>query len=307
MMNIETKRRTLRKFGIAWLVVLQASVLGSIWAQTGQGRGSTGIAGSVPATTTASGFVSSARGAVFIRRGSGPELPAKVGDIFGPGTTFRTGAEGSAVLLFADGQNVTLSSESVLRIDDYRFDARDIKASKATLGLMSGIMRLVTGAIHTDNPGGLLISAGNASIGILSKDVTAFVVEVNPKSLGIGASAVLVGEISIQTPTGPVVTIASDQFTRWQPGVPPMPPMPLAAAPAIFQAVVAASRATVLPSNAPLDIQSAAVQAALEALPATSAGSAEPTLQAQAPESAVALIVPTVTPGGGRGCVGSPC
>lgn len=294
-----------KKIGIACLVVLQAAFPSAVFAQGGQGRSAS--VGAATTTTSASGFIYAASGTVFIRRGSGPEVPAKIGDVFGPGTTFRTGTDSSAVLLFADGQIVTLNNDSVLRIDDYRFDARDIKASRATLGLMSGVMRLVTGAIHTGNRDALLISAGNTLIGILSKDVTAFVVEVDPKSLGVGAAAVTVGEISIQTPLGPRVTVASDQFTRWQPGVPPAAAAPLAAAPAVFQALVAASRATVLPSNAPLDIESAAVQAALGALPASGAGPAQPTLQAQAPESAVAVIVPPVTPGGGRGCVGSPC
>jgi hypothetical protein len=305
MWTIANRKQAGKKFGITCLIVLLAAVPNVVFAQAGQSRSAS--VGAATAPTSASGFVNAASGAVFIRRGSGPEVPAKIGDVFGPGTTFRTSADSSAVLLFADGQNVTLNNDSVLRIDDYRFDARDIKASRATLGLMSGAMRLVTGAIHTDNRDALLISAGNTSIGILSKDVTAFVVEVDPKSLGVGAAAVTVGEISIQTPLGPMVTVASDQFTRWQPGVAPAAPAPLAAAPAVFQAMVAASRATVLPSNSPLDIQSAAVQAALGALPATGAGPAQPTLQAQAPESAVAVIAPAVTPGGGRGCVGSPC
>jgi FecR protein len=304
MLSIAIRKAAMRTIGIVCLVTVQAATPSAVFAQAAQGRAALG---GVATTATPSGFVSTASGTVFVRRGTGPEVPAKVGDIFGPGITFRTGGEGSAVLIFSDGQNVTLNTGSVLRIDDYRFDVSDLKSSKATLGLVSGVMRLVTGAIHTDNRDGLLISAGSASIGILSKDVTAFVVEVDPKSLGVGAAAVTVGEISIQTALGPIVTVSSEQFTRWQPGASPSVPVPLAAAPAIFQALVASSRANVLPSNGPLDIQSAAVQAVLEALSATGAGPTQPTVQAQAPEAVVAIIVPTVTPGGGRGCVGSPC
>ncbi len=311
MLTARTPCPAIRKFCIACLVLLQAAIPNALWAQPGPGSRGGGAAGSgattTTTTTTVSGFVHSASGSVFIRTGSGPELRAKVGELFGPGTTFRTGAESSVVLLFADGQSVALGNESVLRLEDYRFDARDIKSSRATLGLMSGIMRLVTGAIHTDNRDALLISAGNASIGILSKDVTAFVVEVDPRSLGIGAAAVIVGEITIQAPVGPLVTVSAEQFTRWQPGFPPAPPAPLASAPAVFQAVVAAFRVTVLPPDSPLDIRSAALLAVLGALPATGAGAAEPLLQAQAVESAISPIVPYVTSGGGRGCVGSPC
>ena len=69
------------------------------------------------------------------------------------------------------------------------------------------------------------------------------------------------------------------------------------------------SRATVLGSNAPVDIQSAAIQAALAILPPPGAGPAQTqTLaQAQSVESAVPVVTPAVTSGGGRGCVGSPC
>lgn len=306
MLTARTPCPAIRKFCIACLVLFQAAMPNALWAQPGPGSRGSGAAG-CGATTTVSGFVHSASGSVFIRTGSGPELSAKVGELFGPGTTFRTGAESSVVVLFADGLSVALSDESVLRLEEYRFDPCDIKSSRAALGLMSGVMRLVTGAIHTDNRDALLISAGNASIGILSRDVTAFVVEVDPKSLGIGAAAVIVGEITIQAPVGPPVTVSADQFTRWQPGFPSAPSAPLASAPAVFQAVVAAFRGTVLPSNSPLDIRSAALLAVLGALPATGAGPAEPLLQAQAVESAISPIVPYVTSGGGRGCVGSPC
>lgn len=291
---------------MAGLLSLQAAFPCGLWAQSGPAGGTDRGANRVP-SPTASGFISSASGQVFLRKGSGPDVPAKVGDVFGPGTTFRTGSGSTVVLLFADGQNATLSGDSVLRIDEYRFDPREIKSSRATIGLLSGILRLVTGAIHMDNPNALLVSAGNASVGLLSRDVTAFVVEVDPKSLGVGAAAVIVGEISIQTAAGAPVIVDSDQFTRWQPGTRPAVPIPLAAAPAIFQAVVAASRATIVPSTAPLDVQSAALQAAITALPPTSAGPAEPLVQAQAPDSSASLVVPTSTPGGGRGCVGSPC
>lgn len=303
-----SRRSTVGKFGIACLVVLQAAIPNVIWGQPTQGGGLNAGARSGAAPSMASGFLNSATGPVFMRRGNGLEVEAKVGDVFGPDTIFRTSDEAEAVLLFADGQSITLGKSSVLRIGDYRFDNRDAKSSRATLALASGIMRLVTGAIHTDNRDGLHVSAGNASIGILSRDVTAFVLEVDSKSAGIGAAAVIVGEISLQTVSGTVDSVDADQFTRWQTGFPPDSPLPLDAAPAIFQAMVAASRATVLGSNSPLDIQSAAVQAALDALSATGAGGARgQILQAQAPESAATLIVPTVTPGGGRGCVGSPC
>jgi hypothetical protein len=288
-------RSTLRRLGIACLIFFQASVPCIALAQGG--RASAGPAG----------LVNSVTGNAYARDASGKEIPLKAGDVFSPGTIFRTGPDSNIVLLFADGQNIALDKDSELHVDAYRFDPRDAKLGVATIGLTSGLMRFVTGAIHSQNQDALFISAGKVSIDILSKDVTAFVVEADPKVAGVGELAVIVGEVAVQTPLGPPTIVAADQFTRWRTGAAPSAPAPLAAAPAIFQAAVAASRALVFGSNAPVDVQSAALQAALAALPATGAGPAQPQVQAQSVESIVAVITPAVTSGGGRGCVGSPC
>ena len=288
-------RPILRKLTIACLMFIQALLPCLSLAQTGS-------------QAAPAGLVNSVSGSVYARRSTtGIEVLLKAGDVFGPGTTFRTGPDSSVVLLFADGQIVALSQDSEMRLDTYRFDPRDAKAGGATLGLTSGIMRLVTGAIHAGNQDALFISAGRASIDILSKDTTAFVVEADPKAIGGGVLAVTVGEVALQTPVGPVTIVEAEQFTRWQSGAAPSAPLPLAAAPAVFQAAVAASLATIVGSNAAVDIQAASVQAALASLPATGAGPAQPQAQAQSVESAIAAVTPAATSGGGRGCVGSPC
>ena len=290
-------RLILRRLSIACLMFIQALLPCLSLAQTGRGS-----------EAAPAGLVNSVSGSVYARSSiTGIEVLLKVGDVFGPGTTFRTGPDANVVLLFADGQNVTLSQDSEMRLDSYRFDPRDAKAGGASLGLTSGIMRLVTGAIHAENQDALFISAGRASIDILSKETTAFVVEADPKAIGVGVLAVIVGEVALQAPVGPITIVGAEQFTRWQPGAAPSAPLPLAAAPAVFQAAVAASRATIVGSNAPIDIQSASVQAALASLPATGAGPAQPQTQAQSVESAIAAVTPAATSGGGRGCVGSPC
>lgn len=289
-------RPILRKLTIACLMFIQALLPCLSLAQTGRGS-----------QAAPAGLVNSVSGRVYARSATGIEVLLKAGDVFGPGTTFRTGPDSSVVLLFADGQIVALSQDSEMRLDTYRFDPRDAKSGGTALGLTSGIMRLVTGAIHAGNQDALFISAGRATIDILSKDTTAFVVEADPKAPGVGVLAVIAGEVALQAPVGPVTIVEADQFTRWQPGAAPSAPLPLAAAPAVFQAAVAASLATIVGSNAPVDIQSAAVQAALASLPATGAGPAQSQAQAQSVESAIAVVTPAATSGGGRGCVGSPC
>lgn len=289
-------RRALRTLSVAFLMLAQG---GAPWVVLAQP-----VQRTAPAAVAPAGLINSVSGNVYARRGTGEEVLLKPGDVFTPGTTFRSGPDGNVVLLFADGQNVTLSKDSTLRVDEYRFDARDPKSGRSSINLVAGVMSFVSGAIHTANPQALTVRMGEASVGIMSKDVTAFTAQTTPSSTEPGFVSVTVGEIAVRTPTG-AVTVASDQFVRLQTGVPPSQPIPLAAAPAIFQAQVAASRATVLPSNDPVDVQSTAVQLALSALPAPGAG--QPSQQAQTVESAIAAVIPSVTPGGGRGCVGSPC
>ncbi len=218
----------------------------------------------VHAQAGAAGYVKAVIPPAFIRKGAGPLVPAKVGDILVPGTTVVTGDTGKVDLLFADGQQISLGKESTLRIDDYRFDAANPKAGRANISLVNGRMSLVTGAIHTGNPAGLRISAGTGVVSILSKDVTAFVVEVDPdEKRRPGWAAVTVGAISVQTPSGKIAQIAADQFARWRDDDRLLPAQPLAAAPAVLQAQVTASRATVAETNLPVNVQSASVQAAL--------------------------------------------
>lgn len=222
---------------------------------------------------TVAGYVKALSPAVFVRKGPGPLVPAKVGEVLSPGSTVVTGAGGKVELLFADGTQVALGKESTFRIGDYRFEAADPRSGRADFGLVSGSMSVVTGAIHTRNPSALHVSAGTGVIGILSKDVTAFVVEVDPEDKQRpGWAAVTVGAISIQTPSGRISQIAADQFARWRDDVRATPALPLAAAPAVFQSMVMASRATVSETPLPVDVQSAAVQAGLMLNPASAQG-----------------------------------
>ena len=264
--------------------------------------------------TARTGVVNSVSGEVVMRNGAGVEVPAKTGDVVAAGSIVSTGTNGEVVLLFADGQHVSLSADSVLRVDEYQYDTRDSKQSRATFALSSGTMQMVTGAIHAANPDALKISAGDAVIGVLSKNATSFVVEAETKiARETGSVAVIAGEVTIQRPDGTVTKVATDQFTRWQPSSTLEPPKALAAAPADLNVAIAASRPTAQVGDVRLEVE-AAVKLALAALPATAAGpELAQTQQSPAPlaqperVSAIAGILPSVTPGASGGCVGSPC
>ncbi|HTG42905.1 MAG TPA: hypothetical protein VK633_00110, partial [Verrucomicrobiae bacterium] len=83
------KSSPMRRLGVACLMLIQAAVPCLAIGQNGSGS-------AAPA-----GLVNSVSGNVYARGASGKETPVKVGDVFGPGTTFRTGRDASVVLLFA--------------------------------------------------------------------------------------------------------------------------------------------------------------------------------------------------------------
>ena len=261
--------------------------------------GAAPLARQTPQATTGSGIVNSVSGVVLVRDANGAEAPAKPGDAIGRGTVVSTGATGEAVLLFPDGQHLTLNSDSVLRIDEYRFDPADIRSSRTSIGLAAGMMRIVTGAINAANPDALRIMAGGGMISVRSPEVTSFVVEADKFVRETGSVAVIVGEVSIVRPDKTTIRVDTNHYTRWQPRVSPEQPQPVAAAPAYLQAMAAAPADL---QNVPADVE-AATQLALATLPAPGAGPEDP---AQ-PQATTSVFLPPVTPGGAGGCVGSPC
>lgn len=292
MFRMTQRRRPLRAVGIICLMLLQALFPCMSTAQVGQGAG-----GSVPPGVIV-GVVNSLSGPVFMRLESGAEVPLRQGDRVSSRAVIRTGASAELILLFADGQHVSLSENSELRIDEYRFNSADSGGNRASFTLLSGTIRLVTGAMHAGNREALSVRAGEAVIGLSTGDITSFVARLGSGAPEAVDVVVVIGEVSFRTPVGTIASIGQDQFSRWQPGVVPTQPLPLAAAPAILQAI---ARAPVLPEGAPLDVNAAAELAKLLAsLPATAAGQSQPIAVAE-------VIFPPVTPGGTQGCVGSPC
>ncbi|OGA01874.1 MAG: hypothetical protein A3H35_14110 [Betaproteobacteria bacterium RIFCSPLOWO2_02_FULL_62_17] len=283
--------RSLRALVAAGLVLVQAVLPCVVWAQAAAPS-----AGAAPAAATASGFLSSVTGVVFIRKANGEQVAAKPGDVFEPGSTIVAGANGQVGLLFADGQIIGLSANSTLRVDAYRFDASDIKASRAAIVLVSGAMTVVTGVIGNENPQGLSIAAGNMTLSVAGKDATAFGIEVNAATQA-GSVAVTVGALLIRTPAGPAITVGAEQFVRLQAGVATAPPQPLSAAPAALQALAGLARSFAQAETAPVDVQAAAIKLALANLPPAAAG----------PAGTTPVFLPPVTPGAAGGCVGSPC
>ena len=232
------------------------------------------------------GYVHEASGDVRVQDGSAATRAVKPGDTFDSGATFQTAGNSKAVIKFEDGQLVSMQSNTVFRVDQYSFNVNNPKTGNSALSLLRGAARFVTGLIGWTNRNNVRLAAGTATIGIRGTDVT---VIVNPVTQAVQA-AINAGAIALQTPLG-VSTIGVGQYSSFVPGQPPSPPIPIAAAPAVVQAVVTALRAAPIPINTPVVVASAAraavaVAAARQAAAAAAANPGNAQLQAAAQESA---------------------
>ena len=286
-----------RAFGACCALLALAAYASPVWAQSKGGGQTSGAA-----SACQGGYVHEDSGLVSIKKAAAKAAPAQVGDVFEAETIFRTSPDAKVILKFADGEIVVLSANSVLRVGQYCYTPGSVTQSSSTIELMQGEMRVVTGVIGTANHEGVRIIAGDTMIRILSPGGADFTVAVNLDPQESGYAVVARGEISARTPYGRISTIAAGQYAPWQPGRTPPLPMPIAAAPAVVQAAVAALWATVLPANTPVTVASAArtvmavapvaAVAATPAGPATAAVDADPTKPAgfvQAVSSTVSM------------------
>ena len=235
------------------------------------------------------GFVEAVSNTVSMQSTSSRTAAANVGTTFAPGTTFNTGADGRAVLKFADGQIVVLGPGSVLTVGQYKFDPSDLKSSNSTLELVNGAMRFVSGYIQTENKEGISISAGASIIDILNTGPADFTVAVDTKSQEVGIARVAFGEISAHTPYGPIDKVKADQSSLWGPKT-ATSTIPVSTSLAVVQAAVSLQLSG-LPDNTPAAVVPAAQAAAAvaQATQAEAAAKANPQnerLQAEAKATA---------------------
>ena len=205
---------------------------------------------------SAAGYVHELSGDVRVQNGAGAERPAKMGDIFEPGATFRTGANGNVVIKFEDGQIVTLQQNTAFRVEGYSFNVNNPKAGNSAVRLLQGAMRFVTGIIGSTNHNNVKLAAGTATIGIRGTDVSVLVDQTTQAVLAMIAA----GAATMDTAQGSVA-LNVGQYASYTAGQTPTAALPIAAAPAAARAAVAALQAAPIPLNTPVVVQSAAAAA----------------------------------------------
>jgi hypothetical protein len=230
------------------------------------------------------GIVHEVSGSVTFQEGSAAPVPARVGDTFAAGAAFASSGDSRVTLQFADGQVLAVAPNSSVRIQQYQFDPRNVRASNVAITIQSGAVRLVSGVIGRENPQAVRITAGESTVSISRPGGSDFTVVLDARGPEFGVAAVARGEIAVRTPDGPIVRIDTDQAVPWRPGT-TTAPIPIAAAPAVIQAELAGFRSLVLPPNNPIAVGPAAaaiaaLAAARQVAAAAAASPENPELQA---------------------------
>ena len=86
-----------------------------------------------------------------------------------------TGEKSFAVLQFVDGAKVTVRPESVLLVKEYAFTGGD--EDIATLSLIKGGLRVVTGAMAKSNPEKYKVETPTALMGVRGTDFSLMICE----------------------------------------------------------------------------------------------------------------------------------
>jgi hypothetical protein len=110
-----------------------------------------------------SGMVVASRGEVSaLADGNSREL--KQGDFVFVNDEILTGDRSFAVLQFTDGAKVTIRPDSKLLIETYLYEGND--SDEATLNLVSGGLRVITGAMAKTNPQNYKVRTPVALMGV---------------------------------------------------------------------------------------------------------------------------------------------
>ena len=117
----------------------------------------------VAAQQDSSGMVVASRGEVIaLSNGGSREL--KQGDFIYVNDEILTSARSFAVLQFTDGAKVTVRPDSTLIIEQYLYAGNE--NDEATLNLVSGGLRVITGAMAKSNPENYKVKTPVALMGV---------------------------------------------------------------------------------------------------------------------------------------------
>jgi len=104
-------------------------------------------------------------GEVSIKR-DGAVIPAKRGLVVNAGDSIVTGGASNAQVKFSDGAVVALRPDTEFKVNEYKFSGKADGSEKASVSLVKGGVRAVTGVIGRGNRDNLKVDAVVATVGI---------------------------------------------------------------------------------------------------------------------------------------------
>lgn len=97
---------------------------------------------------------------------NGKLTPLKKGDTVQTGDTILTGPTSNAQVRMTDGAVIAIRSQTEFKINEYQFNGKADGSEKASLSLVKGGVRAVTGVIGRENRDNLKVDAVVATVGI---------------------------------------------------------------------------------------------------------------------------------------------
>ena len=168
--------------------------------------------------------VVSLSGNVTARSATEPVRSLKQGDVVTEGMRVQTGPASKAVLRFDDGQVVALKSATSLTLNSYKYDAQNAGAGQIVMSLVTGGLRVITGAVGRTNRPGWSLRTPTATMGIRGTDVLVAIANGD-------YAQVIDGSISLTTQKGVHVVNAGQTAFSAGPNVLPST-IPASSAPA---------------------------------------------------------------------------
>lgn len=249
-------------------------------------------------------------GDVFVTQGKNPVQRVDNSEPVVSDTLIETGDKSAALLKFEDGQIVTMQADSILKVREYRYDAKRIGNSSIVFSMFRGGMRFITGLIGQHNRQAFRLATPDATIGIRGTDFMVSMVgksvygrvlagkitmtnAAGMKTVGTGQTVVATSSAVLASPVStlavPAEAFGKLQFIPIDPSAIPTP----APEPAPTPAIPVAPAAAALPET-PVTVT--AVVPAAVVMPATSAGPAVTTTAGMAASEPEPATVETAAP-----------
>lgn len=135
------------------------------------------------------GQISDTAGFVTVGAPQASPVSAKKGSGVEPGQVITTGANGQAVIKFQDGQIIALKSNSIFKVNAYKYDQTAPEKGETVFALLQGGLRAITGLIGSSNKAGWRLATPTATMGIRGTDFLVAIQQATYVKVNIGAVA----------------------------------------------------------------------------------------------------------------------